>query len=76
MMERKENERGAIMVEVLAVIALLGTMGTLLFRQVIQRNQELDNINIATEMRILKEGFFFGNGLHGWRRRSPILLRF
>ena len=57
MMERKENERGAIMVEVLAVIALLGTMGTLLFRQVIQRNQELDNINIATEMRILKEGF-------------------
>lgn len=57
MMEHRENERGAIMVEVLAVLALLGTMGTLLFRQVIQRNQELDSINMATEMRILKEGF-------------------
>ena len=54
-MQEKTNERGAIMVEVIAVLALLGTMGTLLFRQMVQRNEELENVNLASEMRIMKE---------------------
>lgn len=53
----KQNEKGALIVEVIAVIALLGVMGPLLFRQVMSRNEEVDNINIATEVRTLKEGF-------------------
>ena len=51
----KTNERGAIMVEVISVLALLGTMGTVLFRQILQRNEELENVNMASEMRIMKE---------------------
>ena len=52
---RNIRERGSIMVEALAVIALLGVMGTMLFRQVQQRNEELDNINMASETRMVKE---------------------
>jgi len=48
-------ERGSIMVEVIAVLALLGTMSMLMFRQIQQRNEELDNINIASEIRMVKE---------------------
>ncbi len=54
-MIRDTNERGAIMLEVIAVLALIGAMGTLLFRQVLMRNQEVDNVNMATEARIMKE---------------------
>lgn len=53
----KENERGAIIVEVIAVIALLGVLGPLLFRQVLSRNEEVENINIASEVRAVKEAF-------------------
>lgn len=56
-MMTKTNERGAIMVEVISVLALLGTMGTVLFRQILQRNEELENVNMASEMRIMKEAF-------------------
>ena len=51
------NEKGAIIIEVIAVIALLGVLGPLLFRQVLSRNEEVDNINIATEVRTVKEAF-------------------
>ena len=53
----KQNEKGSVLVEVIAVIALLGVMGPLLFRQVMTRNEEVENINIASEMRTLKEAF-------------------
>ncbi len=55
MKEKKFAERGALMVEMVAVIALLGVMGTVLFRQINQRNQELDHINMASEIRTVKE---------------------
>ena len=55
MQSRRRNELGAIMVEVIAVIALLGVMGTVLFRQIKQRNDELDNINMASEIRVVKD---------------------
>lgn len=55
MTQYRKNERGSIMVEVIAVLALMGVMGTLLFRQVARRNEELDNVNLASEIRMVKE---------------------
>lgn len=55
MPNKKINERGSLMIEMIAVVALLGTMGTVLYRQMNQRNQELDNINMASEIRTVKE---------------------
>lgn len=55
MQKKKLAERGALMVEMVAVVAVLGVMGTVLFRQMNQRNQELDNINMASEIRTVKE---------------------
>ena len=53
--ESKISQRGAIMVEILAVLALIGVMGPVLFRQVLNRNQEISNVNMASEMRTIKE---------------------
>ena len=50
-----KQERGAIMIEVLAVLALIGVMGPMLYKQVLSRNQEISNVNIAAEMRAIKE---------------------
>ncbi|MBR5130110.1 MAG: hypothetical protein IKV03_02665 [Alphaproteobacteria bacterium] len=51
----RKQERGAIMLEVLAVLALIGVMGPMIYRQVLSRNQEITNVNIASEMRAIKE---------------------
>ena len=51
------SETGAIMLEVVAVLALMGVMGATLFRQIYQRNQELHNIQMASEIRTVKEAF-------------------
>ncbi len=53
--QTKKQEQGAIIIEIIAVIALLGVMGPLLFKQISARNEEVENINIATEVRIIKE---------------------
>lgn len=53
----KQSQRGSIMLEVIAVLALMGVMGAMLFRQIYQRNQELHNIQMASEMRTIKEAF-------------------
>ena len=53
----KNQEKGSVLIEVIAVVALLGVMGPLLFKQVADRNEEVENINIASEMRIIKEAF-------------------
>lgn len=50
-----KQEHGAIMLEVLAVLALIGVMGPMLYKQVLSRNQEISNVNIAAEMRAIKE---------------------
>lgn len=55
MKQQKKNESGAIMVEILAVLALIGVMGPMLFRQVLDRNKEISNVNMASEMRTIKE---------------------
>ncbi len=55
MIDTKKSEKGAIIVEIIAVIALLGVMGPLLFKQVLTRNEEVENINMASEIRVMKE---------------------
>ncbi|MGN0919845.1 MAG: hypothetical protein ACI4OR_03720 [Alphaproteobacteria bacterium] len=52
-----QSEQGSIMLEVVAVLALMGVMGAMLFRQIYQRNQELHNIQMASEIRTVKEAF-------------------
>lgn len=52
-----QQEKGSVLIEVIAVVALLGVMGPMLFKQVAERNEEVENINIASEMRIMKEAF-------------------
>lgn len=54
---QKQNEKGALIIEIIAVIALLGVMGPMLFKQVKSRNEEVDNIAIASEIRTIKEAF-------------------
>ncbi len=54
---QKHNEKGALIIEIIAVVALLGVMGPMLFKQVKNRNEEVDNISIASEIRTVKEAF-------------------
>ena len=54
---QRKQEKGSILMEVIAVIAVLGVMGPLLFKQVSERNEEIENINIASEIRTIKEAF-------------------
>lgn len=55
--KNKKSQQGSIMLEVIAVLALMGVMGAMLFRQIYQRNQELHNIQMASEIRTVKEAF-------------------
>ncbi len=55
--EKRKTQQGSIMLEVIAVLALMGVMGAMLFRQIYQRNQELHNIQMASEIRTVKEAF-------------------
>lgn len=52
-----KTQAGAIMLEVVAVLSLMGLMGAMLFRQMYLRNQELHNIQMASEIRLVKEAF-------------------
>ncbi len=56
-MTQRLAQSGSIMLEVVAVLALMGVMGAMLFRQIYQRNQELHNIQMASEIRTVKEAF-------------------
>lgn len=55
--KNKKAQSGSVMLEVIAVLALMGVMGAMLFRQIYQRNQELHNIQMASEIRTVKEAF-------------------
>ena len=55
--KNKKAQNGSVMLEVIAVLALMGVMGAMLFRQIYQRNQELHNIQMASEIRTVKEAF-------------------
>ena len=52
----KKYEKGSLMIEILAVLALISLITPMLFKQVSRRNDEVTRINIATEMRAIKDG--------------------
>lgn len=51
----KKYEKGSLMIEILAVLALISLITPMLFRQVSRRNEEVTRINVATEMRSIKD---------------------
>ncbi len=55
MNEKKTQERGSVMVEVIAVLALLGAMMPMVYRQISERSKELDNVNMASEIRVIAD---------------------
>ena len=63
--KKQGNESGAIMLELIAVLSVMALMGTMLYRQVYQRNQELVNVEMASEIRVIKEA------LAAWVQASP-----
>ena len=55
MKEQKQSESGSMMLEVMAVLAILAAITPVLYKQALLRNIEISNINIAAEMRMVKE---------------------
>jgi len=66
---KRLSESGAIMLEVIAVLSLMGMVGAMLFRQINQRNQELHNIQMASEIRIVKEA------VSAWMQANAAVLK-
>ena len=52
----KKNQKGSLLVEMMAVIGLLTLITPILFQQVHRRNEEIVSAQIATEMRMIKDG--------------------
>ena len=51
----RKQQKGSLLIEMMAVIALLTLVTPILFQQVHRRNEEIINAQIATEMRMVKE---------------------
>lgn len=51
----EQNEQGSILLEVVAVLAILAIIAPIIFQQAMKRNVEISNINIASEIRSIKE---------------------
>lgn len=62
---KKAEEAGSIMLEVIAVLSVMALMGAMLFRQIYLRNQELTNVQLASEVRMMKEA------LAAWIQANP-----
>ena len=54
MQEKKENESGSMMMEIIAVLAILAIMTPIVYQQALKRSREVSNINMADEMRMVK----------------------
>lgn len=54
-MIRSKHQKGSMMIEVVAVVALLALLTPLLFRQIQRRTDEVDNVRIASIMREAKD---------------------
>ncbi|MBP5534126.1 MAG: hypothetical protein J6Y03_01290 [Alphaproteobacteria bacterium] len=52
----KKKQKGSLLVEMMAVIGLLTLITPILFQQVHRRNEEIITAQIATEMRMIKDG--------------------
>lgn len=55
MTDEKQSESGSIMLEIMAVLAILAIITPVLYKQALLRNIEISNINIAAEMRLVKD---------------------
>lgn len=57
-MKHKQNtqQQGSLLIEMIAVIGLLALVTPILFMQVQRRNEEIINTQVASEMRMLKDG--------------------
>lgn len=55
MQEKKENESGSMMMEIIAVLAILAIMTPIVYQQALKRSREVSNINMADEMRMVKD---------------------
>ncbi|MBP5161094.1 MAG: hypothetical protein ILP11_03520 [Alphaproteobacteria bacterium] len=54
-MIQSKHQKGSMMIEVVAVVALLALLTPLLFRQIQRRTDEVDNVRIASVMREAKD---------------------
>ena len=54
MQEQKENESGSMMLEIIAVLAILAIMTPIVYQQSLKRSREVSNVNMADEMRSVK----------------------
>lgn len=54
-LNKNQNQKGSIMVEVIAVLGLIALITPLLFQQIARRNEEIVNTQIASEMRAVKD---------------------
>ena len=55
MTNEKQSESGSIMLEIMAVLAILAVITPVLYKQALLRNIEISNVNIAAEMRLVKD---------------------
>ena len=51
MQEKKQNESGSMMMEIMAVLAILAIMTPIVYQQALKRSREISNVNMADEMR-------------------------
>ena len=54
MQEKKQNESGSMMMEIMAVLAILAIMTPIVYQQALKRSREISNVNMADEMRSVK----------------------
>jgi len=52
---RQKLQKGVMMIEVVAVLGLIAAITPMLFQQISRRNDEILNVQVATEMRAVKE---------------------
>ena len=51
----KRLQKGVMIIEVVAVLGLLAAITPMLFQQISRRNDEILNVQVATEMRAIKD---------------------
>ena len=52
---KKKQQKGSLLIEMMAIIGLLTLITPIMFQQVHRRNEEIVNAQIATEMRMIKD---------------------
>lgn len=55
MKPEKQSESGSMMIEVLAVLTVLAVMTPIVYQQALKRSIEISNVNMADEMRLVKD---------------------